>query len=120
MSGRFTFTAGNTLTAAQLNTNIMAGVLYKQQVGTSTVTMTSASPWSTGSLNVTNLSGFTVNPYVIATASASVSGAPIVAHVNVTSTTAFTIYCFYYGASATSRVINWTALQATSTTAAGS
>jgi hypothetical protein len=120
MSGRFTFSAGSTLTAAQLNTNIMAGVLYKQQVGTSTVTMSSASPWSTGSLNVTNLSGFTVNPYVIATGSASVSGAPLVAHVNVTSTTAFTIYCFYYGASATSRVINWTALQATSSTAAGS
>lgn len=120
MSGRYTFTAGNTGTAAEMNTNVMDGILYKQQVGTSTVTMASASPWSTGSLNVTNLSGFTVAPYVVATASASVSGAPIVAHVNVTSTTAFTIYCFYYGASATSRVINWTALQAKSTTAAGS
>lgn len=120
MSGRFTFNSGSTLTAAQLNTNIMAGVLYKQQVGTSTVTMTAATPWSSGSLNVTNLSGFTVQPYVIATADAAVSAGLIGVHVNVTSTTAFTIYCFYYGNTSTSRTVRWTALQATSTTAAGS
>lgn len=120
MSGRYTFTAGNTLTAAQLNSNIMDGVLYKQQVGESTVTMTSASPWSTGSLNVTGLTGFTVQPYVVATVNSSISGSPLVCHVNVTSTSAFTVYAFYYGASATSRVVRWTALQATSSTAAGS
>ena len=120
MSGRFTFTAGNTLTAAQINTNVMDGILYKQQVGASTVTMTSASPWSTGSLNVTNLSGFTQTPVVIISGSSSVTGAPLVAHVNVTSTTAFTIYAFYYGASATSRDFKWTALQATSSAAIGS
>ncbi len=45
MSGRFSFTAGNTLTAAQLNTNIMDGVLYKTQVGTSTVSLTSNALW---------------------------------------------------------------------------
>ena len=120
MSGRFTFTAGNTLTAAQINTNIMDGIPYKQQVGASTVTMTSATPWSTGSLNVTNLSGFTQTPVVLITGSASVSGAPLVAHVNATSTTAFTIYAFYYGQSATSRDFKWVAFQATSTTATGS
>jgi hypothetical protein len=120
MSGRYTFTAGNTLTAAQLNTNIMDGVLYKQQVGQATVTMTSASPWSTGSLNVTGLTGFTVNPLVTVSVNSSISGSPLVTHVNVTSTSAFTIYCFYYGASATSRNVNWTAIQATSSTAAGS
>jgi hypothetical protein len=120
MSGRFSFTAGNTLTAAQLNTNIMDGVLYKQQVGTTSVSMSSGSPWSSGSANVTGLSGFTVNPYIMATVSSSVSGAPFACHVLATSTSAFTIYCFYYGASATSRTVNWIAVQATSTTAAGS
>jgi hypothetical protein len=120
MSGRYTFTAGNTLTAAQLNTNIMDGVLYKQQVGTGTVSMTAASPWSTGSLNVTNLSGFTVQPYIVATAEAPISTNFVGVHVNVTSTTAFTIYCFYYGNSSTARTVRWVASQAQSATAAGS
>ena len=120
MSGRYAFTAGSTLTAAQINTNIMDGVLYKQQVGTSSVTMTSGSPWSSGSLNVTNLSGFTQNPYIIATVNSTVTGAPAVCHVNCQSTTAFTIYLFYYAASATARSVYWTALQATSAASAGS
>jgi hypothetical protein len=124
MSGRYTFTAGNTLTAAELNTNIMDGVLYKQQVGTGSVTMTAggggANDWSTGSLNITNLSGFTVQPYVVATAESPQGTNFVGVHVNVTSTTAFTIYCFYYGNSSTSRTVRWVASQAQSGTAAGS
>jgi hypothetical protein len=81
MSGRFSFTAGNTLTAAQLNTNIMDGVLYKTQVGTSTVSLTSNASWSYGAVNVTNLSGFTVNPYVVATAEATTTTTPVLTHV---------------------------------------
>jgi len=38
MSGRFTFTAGNTLTAAQLNTNVMDGIPYKIVCGQVSVT----------------------------------------------------------------------------------
>lgn len=62
MSGRFSFTAGNTLTAAQLDTNIMDGLPYKIQVGTTSVTLTSSVTWSYGSTNVTGLTGFTVDP----------------------------------------------------------
>ncbi len=120
MSGRFTFTAGNTLTAAQLNTNIMDGVLYKQQVGTTVVSMTSGSPWSSGSANVTGLTGFTVNPYILAGVQSTVGSAPFACHVNVTSTSAFTLYCFYYASSNTARTVYWTAMQATPSTAVGS
>jgi hypothetical protein len=119
MSGRFTFTAGNTLTAAQLNTNVMDGLPYRIVVGTTNVSMTSASPWSTGSANVTGLTGFTVNPYVMATCETTV-GIAIIATADVTGTSTFTLRVNYYGASATARTIRWTAIQATSTTAAGS
>lgn len=119
MSGRYTFTAGNTLTAAQLNTNVMDGIPYKIVVGTTNVTMTSASPWSTGSANVTGLTGFTVAPYVLATCETTV-GVAIVATADVTSTSTFTLRVNYYGASATARTIRWMAIQATSSTAAGS
>jgi hypothetical protein len=119
MSGRYTFTAGNTLTAAQLNTNVMDGIPYKIQAGTTTVSMTSGSPWSTGSANVTGLSGFTVNPYVVATAETTISNA-IVVTTDITGITTMTLRVSYYGSSGTSRNIRWIAIQATSSTAAGS
>ena len=65
MSGRYSFVAGSTLTASQLNTNVMDGIPYKIQVGTTNVTLTSNASFSYGSTNVTNLSGFTVDPYVV-------------------------------------------------------
>ena len=120
MSGRFTFTAGNTLTAAQINTNVMDGIPYKMQAGTSSVALTSNATWSYGAVNVTNLSGFTVNPYVMATAEATTTTTPVVCHVNVTSTTAMTVYMFRVGASTASTTVRWLAIQATSSTAAGS
>lgn len=120
MSGRFAFTAGNTLTAAQMNTNIMDGIVFKEQVGTVTINMTAGTPWSTASTNVTGLTGFTVDPYVFVTGSSNQGTNLVTAHAFVTGTTAFTLYAFYYGNSATSRVFRWRAVQATSTTAAGS
>ncbi len=119
MSGRYTFTAGNPLTAAQLNTNIMDGIPFMIQAGTASCSMSSSSPWSTGSVNVTNLAGFTVNPYVVATAETSVSQAMVVT-ADVTGTTTMTLRCNYYGASGTTRTIRWIAIQATAASAAGS
>jgi hypothetical protein len=119
MSGRFTFTAGNTLTAAQLNSNIMDGLLYKTVTGTVDVPMVSASPWSSGSANVTGVTGFTQNPYVYVSINTSVN-IPILATAEVTSTSAFTIRCHYYGSSATARTVRWLAVQATSSNSAGS
>lgn len=119
MSGRFTFTAGNTLTAAQLNTNIMDGIPYKITTGTVDVTMTSASPWSSGSANITGLTGYTQNPYIYATSNTSVN-IPIVVTAESTSTSAFTIRCHYYGSSATARTVRWMAVQAASASSSGS
>lgn len=120
MSGRFSFPAGNTLTAAQLNTNVMDGILYKTQVGSSAVALTSNATWSYGSVNVTNLSGFTQTPYVVATAEATTTTSPVLCHVNVTSTTNMTVYMFRAGASTATTTVRWLALQATSTNPAGS
>lgn len=119
MSGRFTFTAGNGLTAAQLNTNIMDGVLYRTQTGTVDVTMSSASPWSSGSANITGLTGFTQPPYIYVSSNTSVN-IPIVATAESTSTSAFTIRCHYYGATSTARTVRWMAVQATPSSPAGS
>lgn len=119
MSGRYTFTAGNTLTAAQLNTNVMDGIPYKMISGATLVSVSSASPWSSGSANVTGLSGFTVTPYVVATVSTS-ANTPMTVTADATSATTMTLRVFVYAASATSRSVMWMAYQATSTTAAGS
>jgi hypothetical protein len=120
MSGRYAFVAGSTLTAAQLNTNVMDGIPYKIQVGTSTTTLTSNATWSYGSVNVTNLSGFTVDPYIICTAEATTTTSPVLAHADATGTTTATIYVFRYGATTGSTTVRWIAIQATSSTAAGS
>jgi hypothetical protein len=120
MSGRFTFTAGNTLTAAQLNTNVMDGIVYKEQVGTVTMSITGGTTWSTGSTNVTGLTGFTVEPYIFVTGSSNQGTNLVTAHAFATSTSAFTLYAFVSGNSGTSRVFRWRAVQATSSTAAGS
>jgi len=120
MSGRYTIVAGTSATAAQMNTYVLDGILYRQQIGTVTVNMTGATPWSTGSANVTGLTGFTVQPYIFTTADSGQGTGVVSSHINVTSTTAFTVYCFYYGNSATSRLIRWNAVQATPTSPAGS
>ena len=120
MSGRFAFTAGNTVTAAQLNTNVMDGIVFKEQVGTVTVNITGGATWSTGSTNVTGLTGFTVDPYIFITGSSNQATNLVTAHAFATSTSAFTLYAFVSGNSGTARVFRWRAVQATPSAAAGS
>lgn len=120
MSGRFTFTAGNTLTAAQLNSNVMDGIPYKVQAGTTTISLVSNASWSTGSTNVTNLSGFTVQPYVVGSVETTVTALPNIAQFNVTGTTTMTVTALRSGASTANIAVRWIAIQATSSTAAGS
>jgi hypothetical protein len=121
MSGRYTFVAGTNGTASQMNSYVMDGILYKQQIGTYTVPMTGGTPWSSGSVNITGvLSGFTQTPYIFVSGDSAQGTGLVSAHVNVTSTSAFTIYAFYYGNSSSARLIRWNAIQATSTTASGS
>jgi hypothetical protein len=120
MSGRFTFTAGNTLNAAQLNTNIMAGLPYNYQVGTTSVTLTSSATWSYGSTNVTGLTGFTVDPYVVGNVETTATTSANVCHFDATSPTTMTVYALRSGASTATLVVRWIAIQATSSTAAGS
>ena len=119
MSGRFSFTAGNTLTATQLNTNVMDGILYNTQVGSTSVSLTSNATWSYGSTNVTNLTGFTQEPYVLLAAEHTNTTGPAVAHFNVTSTTAMTVYAFRAGATTGPLTIRWLAVQATPSDPAG-
>jgi hypothetical protein len=120
MSGRFTFTAGNTLTAAQLNTNIMAGLPYNYQVGTTSVSLTSSATWSYGSTNVTGLTGFTVDPYVVGNVETTATTSANVCHFDATGPTTMTVYALRSGASTATLVVRWIAIQATSSTAAGS
>jgi hypothetical protein len=120
MSGRFTFTAGNTLTAAQLNTNVMDGLPYKIQVGTTNVTLTSNASFSYGSTNVTNLSGFTVDPYIVGSVETTATTSINTCHFDATGTTTMTVYALRSGASTATLAVRWIAIQATSSTAAGS
>jgi hypothetical protein len=120
MSGRFSFTAGNTLTAAQLNTNIMAGLPYNYQVGTTSVTLTSSATWSYGSTNVTGLTGFTVDPYVVGNVETTATTSANVCHFDATGPTTMTVYALRSGASTATLAVRWIAIQATSSTAAGS
>jgi hypothetical protein len=120
MSGRYTFVAGNNGTASEMNTYVMDGIVYKEQVGTITVAMTAGGSWSTGSTNITGLTGFTVTPYIFVTGSSDQGTGLVAAHAFATSTSAFTLYAFYGGNSGTARVYRWRAVQATPTTAAGS
>jgi hypothetical protein len=120
MSGRFTFTAGNTLTAAQLNTNVMDGIPYKIQSGTTNVTLTSNASFSYGSTNVTNLSGFTVDPYVVGAIETTSATTINTCHFDATGTTTMTVYALRSGASTATLTVRWIAIQATSSNAAGS
>ena len=120
MSGRFAFTAGSTLTAAQLNTNVMDGIPYKVVTGTTNVTLTSNATWSYGSTNVTGITGFTVAPYVYGSVETTATTTANVCHFNATSPSAMTVYALRSGASTTTVTVRWVAIQATSTTAAGS
>ena len=114
MSGRYTFTAGNTLTAAQLNTNIMDGIPYKIVANKATVT---------GSLAVTFAASFTtgVEPIVtlgLGSANGS-TGSSVSCSAPVTNT-GCTLYVWQgTTASSTAKTVYFTAIQMTSTTGAG-
>ena len=112
MSGRFTFTAGNTLTAAQLNTNVMDGMPFKMICGQVSVT---------GSLAVTFPVSFTtgVVPTITANVASGTSNRTSVTF-NTPTATAATFYV-WTGATAASvaGVVHYTAIQMTSTTGTG-
>jgi hypothetical protein len=112
MSGRFTFTAGNTLNAAQLNTNVMDGIPYRMITGIVTVT---------GSLAITFPVSFTtgVVPVMLVTP-ASVSNVLTSATINTPSATGTTIYTWTgTSASTNGRAIHYLAIQMTSTSGTG-
>jgi hypothetical protein len=110
MSGRFTFTAGNTLTAAQLNTNVMDGIPFKMVAGTTAA--------FTGSLAITWPSSFPVAPIMTANVATSAAGYMVTC---VTTTTGATIYVWTATGtlSAASRAVGYQAICMTPTTAAG-
>jgi len=115
MSGRYTFVAGTTATAAQMNTYVMNGIPYKIVAGTATVT---------GNLAVTFAAAFTtgVTPIVNATV---VTNAPTTGGIATitqgTPTTGMTIYVWKTDgtASTVAKTVHWHATQMTSTTGAG-
>jgi hypothetical protein len=112
MSGRFTFTAGNTLTAAQINTNVMDGIPYKMICGQVSVT---------GSLAVTFPASFTsaVVPTITANVASGTSNRTSVTFSTPTNTAA-TFYVWTGATAATvAGVVHYTAIQMTSTTGTG-
>lgn len=113
MSGRFTFTAGNTLTAAQINTNIMDGIPYKIICGQVSVT---------GSLAVTYpLTSFStgVTPTVTATVSSGNNTRTSVT-TSTPGNTAVTFYVWAGTVAATvAGTVHYTAIQMTSTAGTG-
>jgi len=112
MSGRFTFTAGNTLTAAQLNTNIMDGIPYKMITGTATVT---------GNLAVTFPVSFTsaVVP-VLTTGLSSNTNTRTSVTFGTPTNTAVTFYVWTGTTAATvAASVHYTAIQMTSSSGTG-
>lgn len=113
MSGRFTFTAGNSLTAAQLNTNVMDGIPFRMICGQVSVT---------GSLAVT-FPGTSFSSGVVPTVTANIaSGTSNRTSVTFGTPTA-TAVTFYVWTGATAAtvagVVHYTAIQMTSTTGTG-
>ena len=112
MSGRFTFSAGNTLTAAQLNTNVMDGLPYKIVCGQANVT---------GSLAVTFAASFTtgVEP-TVTTGIISTTNTRTSVTMSTPTITGVTFYVWTGTTAATVQArIHYTAIQMTSTTGTG-
>lgn len=112
MSGRYTFTAGNTLTAAQLNTNVMDGIPYKIVTGQVSVT---------GSLAVTWASSFSsgVVPTVVATVN-SIANTLTSVTMSTPTNTGVTFYTWAGTvAGAVARTVHYTAIQMTSSSGTG-
>ncbi len=79
------------------------------QAGTTSVTLTSASPWSGGSATVTFPSSFSTTPYIYTTPSSSASVA-ITSHVTASSASSFTVRVNYYASSSGSITVRWQAI----------
>jgi hypothetical protein len=113
MSGRFTFTSGNTLTAAQLNTNVMDGIPFKMVCGQVAVT---------GSLAVT-FPGTSFSTGVVPTITANVASSTNTrtsVTFNTPTNTAVTFYVWAGTVAATAAgTVHYTAIQMTSTTGTG-
>jgi hypothetical protein len=109
MSGRFTFAAGNTLTAAQLNTNVMDGIPYKIVAGLATFT---------GSLAITWPSAFPVAPLCVGNVQTGAAGFMV---TWAPTTTGATIYVWTATGtlSTSNRSVAYQAICMTPTTAAG-
>lgn len=111
MSGRFTFTAGNTLTAAQLNTNVMDGIPYKIVVG--------VTPPMTGSLAITWPSTFPVAPLVVGNVATGAAGYMVTFAATTTGATIY-VWTATGTASTATRAVAYQAICMTPSTAAGS
>jgi hypothetical protein len=112
MSGRFAFTSGTTLTAAQLNTNVMDGIPYRIICGQVAVT---------GSLAVTFPVSFStgVTPTVTANVLSSSTTRTSVTF-NPVSATGITLYVWTGAAAATvAGTVHYTAIQMTSSSGTG-
>lgn len=112
MSGRYTFTAGNTLTAAQLNTNVMDGIPYKMICGQVSVT---------GSLAVTFPVSFVSGAVPTITANVASGNSSRTSVTFATPTNTGTTFYVWNGTSAATvaGVVHYTAIQMTSTTGTG-
>lgn len=113
MAGRFTFGAGNTLTAAQINTNIMDGIPFK------IVANVSAS--FTGSLAMSWPVSFTTGVVPIVTATIiSGNNTSTSVTMNTPTATGVTFYAWTGSVAATTaKTVHYTAIQMTSTTGSG-
>jgi len=110
MTARVTFTNGNVLNASDL-TNSFVYLPYAMESGTVT---------GTGSATITFTSGrFSVAPLVLLTVVSGSNAATSATLGTVTSSSAPVSIWSGTAASTSSRTINWTAIQMTSSTAAG-
>lgn len=88
---------------------VLAVNTYREtQQGNVAVTLTSGSPWSTGTATVTFPAAFSATPYIQLTPSFSGTFAAV-AHVSASSATSFTVRLNYYAASTTTINIRWLA-----------
>lgn len=110
MTARVTYTNGNVLNASDL-TNAFAYLPYSMESGTQSIT-------GNGTINYTS-GRFDVAPVIIATVQSSASSRTSVT-VAPNGTTGFTAYVWNgTTAATTAATIHWTAIQMTSTSAAG-
>ena len=97
---------------------------YAMASGRANVTLTSGSPWSTGTVTVDLTaapwnSPFTVTPTVIVSPGPTGTTGPLVAQYTANST-GITIRLSYYGASGSTIAVSWVAVQMQSNSAYGS